>query len=57
MNGLGRTDCEAEGVPIPDCPKGLGNLIVGYPARVCGTAPPLGILATAASGPHCLWRP
>jgi hypothetical protein len=31
VNGLGRTDCtDAEGNPIPDCPNGLGNLIVGY---------------------------
>jgi hypothetical protein len=31
VNGLGRTDCtDAEGSPIPDCPNGLGNLIVGY---------------------------
>jgi hypothetical protein len=31
VNGLGRTDCaDAEGTPIPDCPNGLGNLIVGY---------------------------
>jgi hypothetical protein len=30
-NGLGRTDCgEQTGEPIPDCPNGLGNLIVGY---------------------------
>ena len=31
VNGLGSTDCtDAEGEPIPDCPNGLGNLIVGY---------------------------
>ena len=30
VNGLGRTDCTGEGQPIPDCPNGLGNLIVGY---------------------------
>jgi hypothetical protein len=31
VNGLGRTDCtDAQGNPIPDCPNGLGNLIVGY---------------------------
>jgi hypothetical protein len=30
VNGLGRTDCGPEGEPIPDCPNGLGNLIVGY---------------------------
>jgi hypothetical protein len=30
VNGLGRTDCGAEEEPIPDCPNGLGNLIVGY---------------------------
>ena len=32
VNGLGSTDCrdEASGTPIPDCPNGLGNLIVGY---------------------------
>jgi hypothetical protein len=30
-NGLRSTDCgETEGEPIPDCPNGLGNLIVGY---------------------------
>jgi trimeric autotransporter adhesin len=30
VNGLGRTDCGPEDNPIPDCPNGLGNLIVGY---------------------------
>jgi hypothetical protein len=31
VNGLGRTDCTgAQGESIPDCPNGLGNLIVGY---------------------------
>jgi hypothetical protein len=31
VNGLGSTDCaDDEGNPIPDCPNGLGNLIVGY---------------------------
>ena len=31
VNGLGSTDCTAEpDEPIPDCPNGLGNLIVGY---------------------------
>jgi hypothetical protein len=31
VNGLGRTSCtEDSGEPIPDCPNGLGNLIVGY---------------------------
>jgi hypothetical protein len=30
VNGLGRTDCGSEEKPIPDCPNGLGNLIVGY---------------------------
>jgi hypothetical protein len=31
VNGLGSTDCTAEfGRPIPDCPNGLGNLLVGY---------------------------
>jgi hypothetical protein len=31
VNGLGSTDClDAQGEPIPDCPKGVGNLIVGY---------------------------
>jgi hypothetical protein len=31
VNGLGRTECaDAEGTPIPHCPNGLGNLIVGY---------------------------
>jgi hypothetical protein len=31
VNGLSSTDCEdEEGLPIPDCPNGLGNLIVGY---------------------------
>jgi trimeric autotransporter adhesin len=32
VNGLGSTDCrdEASGTPIPDCPNGVGNLIVGY---------------------------
>jgi hypothetical protein len=38
VNGLNSTDCtnpppsedEPGSVPIPDCPNGLGNLIVGY---------------------------
>jgi trimeric autotransporter adhesin len=31
VNGLGSTDCFGdEGNEIPDCPNGLGNLIVGY---------------------------
>jgi hypothetical protein len=31
VNGLGSTDCTAEpDEPIPDCPNGMGNLIVGY---------------------------
>jgi hypothetical protein len=31
VNGLGETDCITEdGEAIPDCPNGLGNLIVGY---------------------------
>jgi hypothetical protein len=31
VNGLGSTDCtNAQGDPIPNCPNGLGNLIVGY---------------------------
>jgi hypothetical protein len=31
VNGLGSTDCiDEEGNEIPDCPNGLGNLIVGY---------------------------
>jgi hypothetical protein len=32
VNGLGQTACfdEEQGEPIPDCPNGLGNLIVGY---------------------------
>jgi hypothetical protein len=31
VNGLGSTDCiDSQGEPIPDCPNGLGNLIVGY---------------------------
>jgi hypothetical protein len=31
VNGLGSIDCEDEEFnPIPDCPNGLGNLIVGY---------------------------
>jgi hypothetical protein len=30
VNGLGQTDCGMEDNPIPDCPNGLGNLIVGY---------------------------
>jgi hypothetical protein len=31
VNGLGRTDCtDEQGNPMPDCPNGLGNLIVGY---------------------------
>ena len=31
VNGLGSTDCaDEQSQPIPDCPNGLGNLIVGY---------------------------
>jgi hypothetical protein len=30
VNGLGQTACESEEEPIPNCPNGLGNLIVGY---------------------------
>jgi hypothetical protein len=31
VNGLGDTDCLDEQLePIPDCPNGMGNLIVGY---------------------------
>ena len=31
VNGLGSTTCtDEQGEPIPDCPNGLGNLIVGY---------------------------
>jgi hypothetical protein len=32
VNGLGQTDCpvDSEGNPLPGCPNGLGNLIVGY---------------------------
>ena len=30
VNGLGQTGCGFEEEPIPDCPNGLGNLIVGY---------------------------
>ena len=31
VNGLGSTDCFDEQFdPIPDCPNGLGNLIIGY---------------------------
>jgi hypothetical protein len=46
VNGLGRTSCtEDSGEPIPDCPNGLGNLIVGYnesrvPAPFCEDSPP-----------------
>jgi hypothetical protein len=31
VNGLGQTACGTEEEPIPDCPNGLGNLIVGKP--------------------------
>jgi hypothetical protein len=30
VNGLGQTDCGLEDAPIPNCPNGQGNLIVGY---------------------------
>jgi hypothetical protein len=31
VNGLGSTDCiNEQGEEIPDCPNGVGNLIVGY---------------------------
>ena len=32
VNGLGQTGClvDDEGNPLPGCPNGLGNLIVGY---------------------------
>jgi hypothetical protein len=34
VNGLGSTDCTAEpDEPMPDCPNGMGNLIVGYNER------------------------
>jgi hypothetical protein len=34
VNGLGSTDCTVElDEPMPDCPNGLGNLIVGYNER------------------------
>jgi hypothetical protein len=34
VNGLGRTTCTSEqDEPIPDCPNGVGNLIVGYNER------------------------
>src|SRR5687767_2066885 len=29
VNGLGRTDCTTDWGEIPDCPNGLGDLIVG----------------------------
>jgi hypothetical protein len=33
-NGLGRTNCTSEpDEPIPDCPNGVGNLIIGYNER------------------------
>jgi trimeric autotransporter adhesin len=45
VNGLGQTDCGTEEEPIPDCPNGLGNLIVGYnelrqDAPICEVLPP-----------------
>jgi hypothetical protein len=36
-NGLGQTGCETEEEPIPDCPNGLGKLIVGYNESRVGT--------------------
>jgi hypothetical protein len=30
VNGLGQTGCGSEEEPSPNCPNGLGNLIVGY---------------------------
>ena len=30
VNGLGQTACGPVDEPIPDCPNGLGNLLVGY---------------------------
>jgi hypothetical protein len=30
VNGLGSTNCGDEDNPIPNCPNGLGNLVVGY---------------------------
>jgi hypothetical protein len=30
VNGLGETGCRPFNAPIPGCPNGLGNLIVGY---------------------------
>jgi hypothetical protein len=39
VNGLGSTGCFDEEVkPIPDCPNGLGNLIVGYNESRVGSA-------------------
>jgi trimeric autotransporter adhesin len=41
VNGLGHTDCGSEEEPIPNCPNGLGNLIVGYnEPRPVGVSPP-----------------
>ena len=43
VNGLGSTSCtDAQGNPIPNCPNGLGNLIVGYnePRQGDPTCPP-----------------
>jgi hypothetical protein len=47
VNGLGRTDCGTEEEPVPDCPNGVGNLIVGY------NEPPDGFdIPTIRTGSH-----
>ena len=38
VNGLGQTDCGTEKGPLPNCPNGLGNLIVGYNESRIGEA-------------------
>jgi hypothetical protein len=48
VNGLGSTNCADNdpGEPIPNCPNGLGNLIVGYNEPRDGDAP------TVRTGSH-----
>jgi hypothetical protein len=53
VNGLGSTDCGDPADPIPNCPNGLGNLIVGYnelrTVSNCGPGP---FCANTRTGSH-----
>jgi hypothetical protein len=55
VNGLGSTNClDAQGLPIPNCPNGLGNLIVGYnESRQELVAPGVGPVLCEPERPFC----